>query len=253
MSNELIFLKNKLPFLYDNFNQLIFVDYNIKTKSNSIDGSIEFIESFNDPDKKIILIKDFKPGEIKKFRGEGFVEKQKMFSAASQMIRDDIDVIWATDMDEFFNRELISKVENLYLSNENIVSIDLPHLVFIYNQFNFFNKKDFFIRPRITRHKKGFTYGHCDFHKYGKTVKLENDYIYHYAFVGLNRLKFKNSIYASNNKEIEEKYLTSLINGEKYVKIRHPNPDLNLISKIYEREHPPYLDVEKLCKELNEL
>jgi hypothetical protein len=254
MSNELPFLKRKLPFLYENFDQIIFVDYNIKTRSNSTDGSLEFIESFDDKDqKKIILIKDFNLNKIKKFRGESFIEKQKMFALASTMIREDMDVVWATDMDEFFKRETILKVEELYLNNKDIVSIDLPHLVFIYNHLNFFNKKDFFIRPRITRYMKKFIYGHCDFHKYGLTIKLEDEYLYHYAFIGFNRIKFKNDIYNLNNKEMEKEYLTSLDNNEKYVKLSHPNSALGLISEIYNGDHPSYLDIEKLCEELNEL
>ena len=38
LCNELPFLKEKLPYLYEHFEQLIFVDYNIITKGNSTDG-----------------------------------------------------------------------------------------------------------------------------------------------------------------------------------------------------------------------
>uniref|UniRef100_A0A6C0J7F9 Uncharacterized protein n=1 Tax=viral metagenome TaxID=1070528 RepID=A0A6C0J7F9_9ZZZZ len=50
MCNELPFLKYKLPFLYNHFKQLIFVDYDIFDKCNLNDGTIEYIENFNDID-----------------------------------------------------------------------------------------------------------------------------------------------------------------------------------------------------------
>ena len=53
---------------------------------------------------------------------------------------DNIDIVWATDLDEFFERDLINEVENIYLNDSQIVSIDLPHKIFAYNQYNVFNK-----------------------------------------------------------------------------------------------------------------
>ena len=53
MCNELIFLKQKLNFLYENFDQIIFVDYDILNKQNSTDGSIEYLENFDDPENKL--------------------------------------------------------------------------------------------------------------------------------------------------------------------------------------------------------
>jgi len=112
--NELPFIKQKLPFLYNYFEQIIFVDYDITKKINSTDGTIEYIESFEDPQKKIILLKNFNPDLIKKYRGYSYIDKQKMFAYASQFIKDDIDVVWATDLDEFFNESLIKKVIQNY-------------------------------------------------------------------------------------------------------------------------------------------
>ena len=56
--NELPFLKQKLPFLYKHFGQLIFFDLNVGTENPhfSLDGSHEFIRDYPDPDKKITLI-----------------------------------------------------------------------------------------------------------------------------------------------------------------------------------------------------
>ena len=53
LCNELPFLQQKLPFLYQHFDQLIFVDYDMTKKCNSQDGSIEYIEGYEDTEKKI--------------------------------------------------------------------------------------------------------------------------------------------------------------------------------------------------------
>lgn len=256
LCNELPFLKQKLKFLYDNFDQLIFIDYNISNKSNSTDGSIEYIESFKDNEKKIILIKNFNPNNIKKYRGVSFIEKQKMFACASKYVNDDTDLVWATDLDEFFHKKLIKKVEKLYDNDSTLSSVDIPHRIFVYNQYNFYDKNNFYISPRITKHKKGFLYGHCDFREYGKTIKLQNDCLYHYAFIGYNRCFFKYTIY--NNSLFNSKlwlniYLNSLNNNVKYVNLQHPNVNLKLYSTKYDGDHPDYININYMCKELNNI
>ena len=150
LCNELPFLKEKLPYLYEYFEQLIFIDYNIIDKGNSTDGSIEFIENFPDPDYKIKLIKDLnekKLNTITQYHGDSFIEKRKMFAIASYFIKDDIDILWATDLDEFFETELIYDVEELFNNDKVLQSIDLPHRIFVYNQYNYYNKPDFYIAP----------------------------------------------------------------------------------------------------------
>lgn len=87
LCNELPFLKQKLHFLYDNFHQLIFIDYNIYSKSNSIDGSIKYIEAFKDPENKITLIKDFNPDNIKNYRGLSFVENKKCLRVHQNILK----------------------------------------------------------------------------------------------------------------------------------------------------------------------
>jgi len=255
LCNELPFLKEKVPFLYKHFKQLIFVDYDLVNKKNSVDGSIEFIETYPDPENKIILIKNFDPSKIKYYHGGSFVEKQKMFSAASKFVHDNIDVVWATDLDEFFETELIKEVEELYKKDPALTSIDLPHRIFVYNQYNYYNKPDFYIVPRITRHKKKFIYGHCDFHSYGKTIKYTYRVLYHFAFVGFNRCSFKfEKIYKNssfNHKKWLQTYLSAYKNKQKYVKLSHSNTHFGLISQPYNGKYPDYLDVEKMCNELN--
>lgn len=255
LCNELPFLKQKLSFLYENFQQLIFVDYNIHTRGNSNDGSIEFIETFNDKENKITLIKNFNPNIIKNYKGLSFIEKQKMFACASKYINDNTDLVWATDLDEFFHKELIKKVEKLYNNDKNLQSIDLPHKVFVYNQYNIYNSKSFYIAARITKHKKNFIYGHCDFNSYGKTIKLKDEYLYHYAFIGYKRCCFKFiNIYKNSNFNHElwlKKYLDALNNNKKYILLPHSNKSLNLHTIKYDGEHPNYIDLDTMCNDLN--
>ncbi len=252
MCNELIFLKQKLPFLYNNFKQLIFVDYNIFDKCNSNDGTIEYIESFNDVDNKITLIKDFNPSIVSKYNGVSVIEKQKMFAVASRYVYDNIDIVWATDLDEFFEKDLINEVENIYLNDKELVSIDLPHKIFAYNQYNIFDDtNDFYIKPRITKHKKGKQYGHCNFETYGKTIKYSNRYLYHFAFIGFKRCDFKfNKIYKNNQKPWLEAYLKAISNKEKHIILHHPAYK-KLYTIPYNGDYPDYIDVDTMCKSLN--
>lgn len=252
MCNELPFLKYKLPFLYHNFAQLIFVDYNVDEKCNSNDGTIEYINNFDDRDKKITFIKDFDPSSINEYFGVSVIEKRKMFAEASKYVNDNIDIVWATDLDEFFEKDLIKEVENIYMNNPQIASIDLPHKIFAYNQYNVFNKNDFYIKPRITKHKKGFIYGHCNFETYGKTIKYSKRYLYHFAFVGYKRCYFKfNKIY-KNTKMLSwlQNYSDAMSRGEKYIVLHHPAiADLHTVS--YEGFYPDYIDVDAMCMSLN--
>jgi len=251
MCNELPFLKYKLPFLYNHFKQLIFVDYNIFDKCNSNDGTIEYIENFNDIDNKITLIKDFNPSYVIKYCGVSIIEKQKMFAAASKYVYDNIDIVWATDLDEFFEKDLINEVENIYLNDPQIVSIDLPHKIFAYNQYNIYNKNNFYIKPRITKHKKGFLYGHCNFETYGKTIKYPNRYLYHFAFIGFKRCDFKfNKIYKNSWwKPWLETYLKAMSKKEKHIILYHAACP-NMYTIPYNGDYPDYIDVDTMCKSL---
>jgi len=253
--NELPFLKQKLPFLYDNFDQIIFIDYNILKKCNSDDGSVEYIENFNDCKKKITLLKNFNPDEINDYNGVSIVEKRKMFAYGSKYIRDDIDILWATDLDEFFNIELIKDVENLYSYDNELVSIDIPHIPFVYNQFNIFSVDTlFYIKPRITKHIKNKIYGHCNFETYGKTIKISHEYLYHFSYVGINRCKDKLLLYSLHYKDRQkwiDKYLSFLKNGDKYININHPGM-IHIKTIKYENEYiPAYININEMINELN--
>ena len=260
MANELVFLKHKLPFLYKYFDQLIFVDYDIINKKNSCDGSIEFIENFKDPQNKITLVKNFNPDKIKNFNGVSMIEKRKMFAKASEYVKDDIDIIWATDLDEFFFSSLIKKVEGIYKKRPDVISIDMPHTGFVYNECNYFKALgEFYMAPRITRHVKGKIYGHCNFNTYGKTIKLPSDPLYHFAYVGYNRCAFKFKIYKMKGlKLVDEntwfsKYLKALKNNKKHIKLPVPRTDFKVFSEPYIGTYPPEINFKKLCQELNKI
>jgi hypothetical protein len=254
--NELPFLKEKIPFLYNHFQQIIIIDYDILNKCNSTDGTTEFLENFPDPDKKITLLKNFNPDEITDYNGVSIIEKRKMFSYGSQFIKDDIDAVWATDLDEFFDEKLIKYVKKLYSEDHDLISIDIPHIVFAYNQFNIFDYNKLYIKPRITKHKIGKIYGHCNFETYGKTIKLTNNFLYHFAYVGYNRCFHKLALYNKkgtihpNTNNYLKCYKNSLLKKEKYINISHPNGTKFKTIK-YDKDYPNYIDIENLVKNLN--
>lgn len=256
--NELPFLKQKIPFLYKHFDQIILIDNNINTNENSNDGSIEYIENFNDPEKKIYLIKDIDYDKIKKYRGYSYVKKRKMFGLGSQYIRDEIDVVWSSDLDEFFKEELISVVEKLLKKDKSIQTIKILHKMFVFNEHNVI-PIDFCDMPRITRHRKNFIYGHCDFQDYGKNYLLKNHYIYHYNLVGLKRNLFKFRLYSDHSRFNYKKwikiYYINLIKNKKYIKIPYHNLINNRLCFTVEftGSHPKYINLRKMCEELNNL
>ena len=67
-----------------------------------------------------------------------------MFAKASEYVRDDIDIVWATDLDEFFSESLITYVENMYNADNTLSSINIPHKIFVYNEHNIFNNLNFY-------------------------------------------------------------------------------------------------------------
>lgn len=243
--NELPFLKRKLPLMYKHFDQIIIVDYDILNKCGSRDGSIEFMTNFPDPENKLKVITDFDPSIITEFEGVSVIEKRKMFAHASAFIWDEIDVVWATDLDEFFEPELLKIVEEKY-KDPSIVSIDLPHRVFIKDTRHIFNFGDnFYICPRITRHTRKI-YGHCNFRDYGKTVTLPH-YLYHFSYVGLNRIVHKLNVIAGHTPAIIRRFV------DEYLKegvIHHPNPNLNAISIPFIGHLPTIADFDIMCQEL---
>lgn len=273
--NELPFLKQKLPFLYTHFDQLIFFDLNVGVFNPhfSTDGSHEFIRDYPDPQKKITLIEKTDLSDVARFCGAGSVEKQKMFAVGSSYVQDDVDVFWCTDMDEFFHKDFIQKVEQVFLQDAGVNSVDMRHYMFWKNlDLILCSEEDdgFDMYSRVCRHKSGNLYGHCSIHQqFPKNhIVLDNRY-YHFAWVGENRVINKLKHYSeppTGNpayKEMYDNYLKQVWNktpthynippgkviGAPYM---HPNMALQKGIKKFTGTLPPYINVDQLLKELYE-
>ena len=256
--NELPFLKQKLPFLYENYDQLIFFDLHIFNLNFSKDGGHEFIKNFPDPDNKITLIEKTDLSNIKQYHGDGSVEKQQMFAEGSKYVRNDMDVFWCTDLDEFFDTDLIRKVEEVLEGDSTINTIDVAHRIFLKDGEHYFksDEEHTWLFPRIARHKKGNIYPHCTI-SYPKVHKLDTNYkIFHYAYIGIFRNMIKLGNYSKHNPYLRQIYTQWLNkyknckNSEDIVKLGHPNPNLNWGVNIYNEKHPKYINMEKMLKEL---
>ena len=236
--NELPFLKQKLPFLYKHFDQIIFYDLNATTLEFSDDGSHEYIKNFADPENKITLIEKRNLEDVTEYNGLSMINKQKMFAVASPLVNDDIDVFWCTDMDEFFSPTLITAVESHY-KNHVTGSIHLDQIIYFKNQnFVFCTSDGTETLPwglsRITQHKKGNVYGHCNIQsKFPPAIRLKDHLLHHFSFVGTNRVKFKFNLYKTWGNRIRETYgyfnnfgriKQRLLNGEIIPRVYHDKP-----------------------------
>lgn len=269
--NELPFLKQKLPFLYENFDQLIFFDLNVGGKEfqYSTDGSHEYIKNYPDLFDKITLIEEKDLSKITRYTGVGSIEKQKMFALGSAFVKNDIDIFWCTDMDEFFNGSLIKKVESIFKKDEKINCIDLNHYVF-WKSFSYIlsSKGSPFMRlpTRICRHKAGNLYGHCDINaKYPKRYDIQDEVYYHFAWIGDTRIKNKFKFYSGGQKFSQQysNYLEKVWNkfqdleleeGELYgYPCMHPNYSGQKmgIKKFDTTKLPSYINQKQLLKNLN--
>jgi len=262
--NEYPFLVQKLPFLYDNFDQLIFYYLNITTRpySFSTDGSHEYIKNYKDPDKKIIFIENPDIGNIScSSIGASMVGKRQMFIEGSKYVRDDIDVFWCTDMDEFFERSLIKEVENIFEESSNFQSINYRHFVFWKNENFIFcdeDKHSCEMSVRICRHSPGNIYGHCTLKsQYFPVYSIDGDRCWHFSYVGKERVKFKMKCHNTGGKkyinEILNNFDESLIGNDicNYPNM-HPNPSCPRGVKKYNGKFPDYIDVSLMMKMIKE-
>lgn len=244
--NEIGFLQHKVPFLYSLFDQLIFVDYNVLTGENSNDGSLEYLKNYPDVENKMIIIDNFDPTTINTFYGKSNIIKRKMFAKASQYINEDIDVVWATDADEFFTFELFEAVEKTLKRDLTIQTIQTEEYTFFYNVYNVLNSSPCVLcPPRITRHTIGKTYGHCDFETYGKTHLLKEHKLFHFAYIGYERVKEKIELHQYSQGWLQ-KFKESLDRGDKYITIEHPNKFVQAYTVPYTGIYPDYLDPKAL-------
>jgi len=266
--NELPFLKQKLPFLYKNFDQIIFYDLSAFDGKFqfSTDGGHEYIKNYPDPENKITLI-ELRHGIqfVQPMGAATNVTKMKMFSYANKFIKDDIDVFWCTDMDEFFNIDLIKEVEEVLTTKPNIRSIDVDHYLFWKNlniiSCESIEKLYYNIGLiRIARHAKGNKYGHCDIGQKYKPSFLTKSKIYHFENVGENRTFAKLFKYYDgtrrNYKETWEQYSNIKLEKNKLYGYpdMHPNADIKVGIMFYPgdlQKELSYFNFKEAAKDLN--
>lgn len=263
--NELPFLKQKVPFLYENFDQLIFYDLNTFNDPYkfSNDGSHEFIKEYPDPENKITLIETKNLSKVNPL-GKSNIIKRKMFSLGSEYIDPNMNFYWCTDMDEFFNSNLIKEVEEIYNRNPDIQSIEVDHFIF-WKDLDILICRDlkklsepFF--SRIAIHHDGNKYGHCDIKtRYSKSKKAKEN-IYHFAFVGETRTTDKLFKYYSGTGPLYRSIWESdkrpyLEKGKIYgFPFMHPNPSRKRGITPYPgniQKELPYISFEELAEDLN--
>ena len=263
--NELPFLKQKLPFLYEHFQQIIFYDLNIRTCGFSDDGSHEFIKNYPDPENKITLIEKTDLSDVTNYNGYSSVEKRKMFAVGSSYVNDDIDFFWCTDMDEFFFPSMIDTVEEEYAKDDSLMVFNSKHYIYwktpdiLLVRNNTTTPEAYTLFPRIVRHKKGTVYGHCNLGTYGKQHFMNNEFIYHFAFIGDDRMKHKwYNCYYATRKHLADRYYNSFKDFDVdsmedsvlygYPRM-YPNPDMKGGVLRYNTELP--IDGDKLMKDMN--
>tara|TARA_Y100001963_G_scaffold55644_1_gene77790 strand:+ start:3709 stop:4512 length:804 start_codon:yes stop_codon:yes gene_type:complete len=198
MCDELPLLKQKIGWLYQNFSQLIFYDLCIEGMCHSSDGSYEFLKNYPDPEKKITIVEKMNLDDVEANNGGSRVQKQKMFRYGSSLVRDDIDVFWCSDADEFCDTAFIDDVEDILLNNPDVMSVDMHH-------YYFWRDKDIVLEhkgrpgegmtlfPRVCRHSPGRVYPHCHIANMGPRHMISPDKRkwYHFAWVGDSRAKAK--------------------------------------------------------------
>jgi hypothetical protein len=274
--NELPFLKQKLAFLYEYFQQIIFYDLNVACDKPhfSTDGSHEYILDYPDPQNKITIIEETDLSQVTKYYGGSGIAKRKMFTLASQYVRDDIDIFWCSDMDEFFCPSLIKEAESTLYRYPEVNSVSLDHYYF-WKDFDLILCDPAFdtwpgCPPRIARHKQGNMYGHCSLHEqYPKTKILDDHKLYHFAWLGEERCMYKFDywkrdalttraphIAAAYCKYVEEVWNTfdkKDINPPDKMwgyPNMHPNPIIKKGVKFFQGTLPTYVNYDQLGKDL---
>lgn len=252
--NELPMLRQKVPFLYKHFDQLIFYDLNARTKDYSTDGSHEYLASYPDPEHKIRLCTSR--------RAEG---KEGMFFFGTRHVRNDMDVFWCTDADEFFYPALVKRVEGAFRGT-NSNSIQLRNVVLFHNDKWALSTRHHYTRwwlpyPRIARHTPGNVYKHCALAAtHRPSLRLDDDPVrdtlYHFAEVGNARMRFRCSVHKSWR--WYEKHWKSFDQARAQEVCRREGqygyPDMHEAGTfgVEPNKHlmPPYIDVEQMLREL---
>jgi len=280
LCNELPFLKQKMDFMYHNFSQLIFFDLciNCEPMAHSTDGSWEYLNNYPDPENKIVIIDCTDLSGIEANNGKSLKAKQRMFRLGSSFVRDDIDVFWCQDLDEFYDAGFIRDVERILNYDPEIISIRMNWLTFwrerdivlsrpkgYLNERNRAHDSGLVSPPRVARHKPGQIYPHCELQSLGKVYDVDHKdgMLFHFAWVGDDRVWEKRhhqpisvDDYRLWFENVWKKFDTSVV-GLKYDGIIPgfnkvvPNPQANPLGlRRYEGHLPEYIDIEQMWGDL---
>ena len=251
-----------MDFLYKNFDQLIFYDLCIYCvpMSHSTDGTYEYLQNYSDPENKITIIDKTDINDVEGNNGKGGIEKQRMYRVGSSYVKDDIDVFWCSDMDEFCDVKVIERVEKI-LEDEpdtSVIHLDMKTfwknmdtVVGVYN-FDTRNEDEIKMPSRIARHVPGRIYGHCDLDSIGKVHNIIDMCWLHFAWVGDKRV-FEKRHHQPIPEEGFYEWWEKVWNNENATSWFIPNPDCaHYIKSKYDGEYPDYLNVDELWKDLND-
>jgi len=153
-------------------------------------------------------------------------------------------------MDEFFDETWIRKVEGILTNNPEVNTIAAPHHVFLRHGRWVFDS-DYFQIPRISRHTPGKIYGHCGLNT-PKIYHHPERVFFHYAFVGYSRIEHKLMLYQNRRAETWLRDYLGATTREEVQQLGHPDPTLNLPVIEFTGSHPHYINIDKLCDELEE-
>jgi hypothetical protein len=269
--NELPYLTEKMEFLYRNFDQLIFYDLGVLTLpyENSNDWSLETLQDYPDPGEKITVLSSPDLTHIPVIPGKELAAKRQMSVACSKLVRDDIDVVWTMDIDEFFDGPLMLEVENLLTENPDVQVVDIPQIIFWKNTNLILRTKDSETCPnelRVARHVPGRIYLHCNMEQIGTIGKVTENCMYHFSWIDEERYRFKTGLHNQGNpdikkhhewylKEVWKKVNTLQIKGDQIYGIpdMHPNPFLQGFGiQRFQWKLPGYINKERMMKQIEE-
>ena len=141
--NGMPFIKYSLKSVYDFAHQIIIVEGAIEKcmfaanpDGSSKDGTVEFIKSFPDPQKKIRLLQDRWP------------EKCEMQNEALKYVTG--DYVWLIDSDEVYKRQDLEKIKEILRSDSSITQVNfIPD--------NFWKGVDYiFVSSKLFQHRWHF-------------------------------------------------------------------------------------------------
>jgi len=269
VANEILFLKQKIPFLYENFDQLVFYDLNIyapyagEAICFSTDGSHEYIKDFPDPENKITLIERKNLSGVPTNVGVGTDDKRRMSIVGSTYVRKDIDIVWETDADEFFPKGAIAEAEKIFAENPTAMSIYLDWFTFV-RDYGFvaypplFKNKywDWRYMKRIARHKPGNIYAHGDLVPGNAlSLKMERFKLFHFTAPTKERVLFK---HLPPERKVRDGFweawdnfdASKIKDGEVYgYPYMHYSPELDVGIRRFKGEYPDYINFDEMPRD----